>query len=74
MRNLTNNNNGREELIGAVAVALEDFDVNGGVRIHSENWSARTDTPVGKGDHVLVKALEGLTLLVTATEKKENRS
>jgi membrane-bound serine protease (ClpP class) len=65
---------GREELIGAVAVALEDFDVDGSVWIHSENWRAHTDTPVGKGDRVRVKALEGLTLLVTPTEKKENQS
>lgn len=65
---------GREELIGAVAVALEDFDVDGSVWIHSENWRAHTDAPVAKGDRVRVKALEGLTLLVTPTEKKENQS
>ena len=65
---------GREELIGAVAVALEDFDVDGSVRIHSENWRAHSDAPVGKGDRVMVKTLEGLTLLVTPIERKENQS
>jgi len=65
---------GREELIGAEAVALEDFEGDGTVRIHSENWRAHTDAPVGKGDRVMVKALEGLTLLVTPTEKKEKQS
>lgn len=61
---------GREEMIGGVGVALEDFDQTGRIRIHSENWSARTDKPLHKGEKVTVKGMEGLTLLVTPETDK----
>lgn len=62
---------GKEELIGAVGFAVETFDKQGLIRIHSENWRARTDTPLEKGEKALVKAIDGLNLMVTAEKKQE---
>jgi membrane-bound serine protease (ClpP class) len=55
---------GREELIGSVGVALEDFAAGGKIRIRGEIWDARTASPVRKGDSVRVRNVEGLTLWV----------
>ena len=57
---------GVEELLGAAAVALADFDAggSGAVRIHGEVWRARAGVPVHRGDPVRVLALDGLTLQV----------
>jgi membrane-bound serine protease (ClpP class) len=64
---------GPEELIGASATALEDFRTHGRIWIHSESWLARTDKPLLKGQQALVKAVDGLTLVVTPLEtRKEN--
>lgn len=56
---------GAEQLIGATAIALEDFDTNGHVRLHGERWNAVSNTPVKQGDDLEVVRLEGLTLYVT---------
>ncbi|MGM0824965.1 MAG: NfeD family protein [Pseudomonadota bacterium] len=56
---------GIEEMIGASAVALEDFETNGHVRLHSERWNAVSDAPVKKGDELKVVRLEGLTVYVS---------
>jgi membrane-bound serine protease (ClpP class) len=56
---------GREELIGGIGVALEDFDGAGRIRIHSEIWFAHSDAPLRKGQQVRVVDIDGLTLLVT---------
>lgn len=53
---------GAEELIGAVGVALEDFDGQGRIRIHSESWPARSNYPVKSGQRVRVVSMDGLTL------------
>ncbi len=55
---------GREEMIGAAGEALEDFDGSGRVRVHSEMWNARSETPLRRGDRIRVVALEGLSLIV----------
>ncbi|WAK03542.1 NfeD family protein [Methylobacter sp. YRD-M1] len=55
---------GREELIGATGVALEDFTDLGMIRIHSEIWRARSDSPISKKQKVTVTGLDGLILLV----------
>ena len=59
---------GLEELLGAEAVVLEDFDSKGRVNIHSENWSALCNTPLQKGQHVKVTGMKGLTLQVEPLE------
>lgn len=56
---------GAEQLIGATAVALEDFETNGHVRLHGERWNAVSDAPVKQGDELEVVRLEGLTVHVT---------
>ncbi|MGJ0491265.1 NfeD family protein [Methylobacter sp.] len=61
---------GREELIGATGVALEDFTDRGMVRIHSEIWQARSDSPISKKQRVTVTGLDGLTLLISPIKEE----
>lgn len=64
---------GMEELLGSEALVIEDFEQQGRVNIHSENWGALCDTPLHKGQYVKVIGIEGLTLQVEPlnTSKKE---
>lgn len=55
---------GQEEMIGAPAVALEDFDREGQVRAHGERWIAITDAPVKRGQRLRIVSMEGLRLRV----------
>ena len=55
---------GHEQMFGAVATALEDFDSEGAVRVLGERWRARTVVPVRKGQTVRVKRVDGLLLYV----------
>jgi membrane-bound serine protease (ClpP class) len=59
---------GRESMVGAPAVALEDFAEQGQVRAFSEIWQARAARPVHKGDTLRVKAVDGLVLTVETKE------
>ncbi|OLO03519.1 NfeD family protein [Salinicola socius] len=59
---------GREELIGADAVALGDFSAGRGkVLLHGERWRARGEGSIHDGDKLRVTALEGLTVSVEPT-------
>jgi membrane-bound serine protease (ClpP class) len=55
---------GQEELLGATGIVTADFETDGTVRIHSENWRARSNAPVRRGQRVRVQKIDGLTLLV----------
>ncbi|RME34421.1 MAG: nodulation protein NfeD [Gammaproteobacteria bacterium] len=55
---------GREELLGARGVALEDFGGRGRVRVHGETWHALTEHPLRRGQEVRVTGISGLTLRV----------
>lgn len=55
---------GLDELINGEAIVVNDFDQQGLVSIHSENWRASTSTPLQKGQHVRVTGNDGLTLFV----------
>ena len=55
---------GQEEMVGAHAEALGDFDARGQVWVHGERWSAKTSTPVTAGQPLEVVRIEGLTLHV----------
>jgi len=55
---------GKEELLGSIGVALQDFETSGRVRVHSESWRARTGEPVKKGQQVRVVSVDGLSLVV----------
>lgn len=59
---------GREAMLGAAAVALEDFAESGRVRAFSENWQARSPRPVHKGDPLRITGIEGLVLTVEPKE------
>ena len=61
---------GREEMLGALGVALEDFDTDGRVRVHSENWRARSTVPIRAGQTVRVTGLEGLVVDVAPAHDK----
>lgn len=55
---------GREEMIGAIGEALENFKETGRVRVHSEEWQAQSNVALKRGQKVKVVALEGLILKV----------
>jgi membrane-bound serine protease (ClpP class) len=55
---------GRESMLGAAAIALEDFDGQGLVRAFSEIWQARARVHVHKGDRMRVTSVDGLVLTV----------
>jgi membrane-bound serine protease (ClpP class) len=55
---------GREEMLGSVGMALDNFDHDGRIHIHGETWQAKTLAPVRQGDRVRVIAIDGLILHV----------
>ena len=55
---------GVEEMAGAFAEALENFDREGQVRVHGERWTARSKDPVIKGQRLNVTKVDGLVLHV----------
>jgi membrane-bound serine protease (ClpP class) len=59
---------GREQLIGSVGVALEGFEHEGEVFVHSERWHAVTESAVRADQAIVVTGLDGLTLKVRPVE------
>ncbi len=56
-----------------VAVALEDFDGSGKVKIGAEIWNAETrGYKIKKGDEVFIKKIEGLRLIVVPAVRCPN--
>ncbi|MGQ0545511.1 MAG: NfeD family protein [Betaproteobacteria bacterium] len=55
---------GREYLIGASGVALEDFEGEGWARVQGETWRVRSPVPVRRGQALRVTAMQGLILTV----------
>ncbi|ROR32734.1 NfeD family protein [Inmirania thermothiophila] len=55
---------GAEELLGATAEAVEDFEGTGRVRLHGELWQAESPVPVRRGQRLRVTAVEGLRVRV----------
>lgn len=55
---------GQEQLLGAAAEVIRDFEREGVVHLHGENWSAHSDVPLLKGQQVRVKKIDGLVLWV----------
>jgi len=61
---------GREQMIGSVGEALADFENGGGpIHIHGEQWSARCDAMIRRGQAVRVREMDGLILVVEPLEK-----
>lgn len=55
---------GPEQLLQETAVALEDFEHTGMVRLHGEIWRAHSATPVRQGQRLRVLRVTGLTVEV----------
>jgi membrane-bound serine protease (ClpP class) len=57
---------GSEELVGTIAEVREPLDPTGMVFVSGALWDARTDAagPIGVGNRVRVKSVDGLTLEV----------
>lgn len=55
---------GSEELIHSTGEVLESFEQEGWVRVHGEQWRARTRTPLLPGQQIKVTAMRGLLLEV----------
>ena len=53
---------GREEMVGAVAEVVADFEGLGTVHVHGERWQARSDVPLKRGQAVTVTGMHGLVL------------
>ena len=64
---------GREQLIGARGTALQSFQTEGEVFVHSERWCAIAESPLQEKQEIVVTGLDGLTLKVRAarTNKQE---
>jgi membrane-bound serine protease (ClpP class) len=63
---------GKEEMIGAECEVLEAFESQGRVRVHSEIWTARSKSPMKKGEKARVQTMHGLILDVLPETTKEN--
>jgi membrane-bound serine protease (ClpP class) len=53
---------GREQLIGSLGEALEDFSAEGWARVRGEQWRVRSAVPVRRGQRLRVTAMHGLIL------------
>lgn len=63
---------GREEMLGQIGETLEAFSDQGRVRVHSEEWQARTKARLRRGQRIKVVGIEGLMLTVEPTEPEGN--
>jgi membrane-bound serine protease (ClpP class) len=63
---------GQEEMIDSIGEALEDFDQQGRVRVHSEEWHAKARQPLHRGEKIRVTGIEGLVLTVEPLQTEEN--
>lgn len=55
---------GPEALVGELGVAQQEIAPQGQILVHGELWLARAAAPIGTGERVRVRAVDGLTLLV----------
>jgi membrane-bound serine protease (ClpP class) len=53
---------GTEQMLREHAIAIEDFDKTGFVRVHGEIWRATTATPVKEGQRLRIVRMDGLML------------
>lgn len=57
---------GSEEMLGAVAEVVGDFEGRGLVHVHGERWQAESAEPLVRGQRVVVTGRNGLILSVRA--------
>ena len=60
---------GPEEMIDSRAEVIDWSGNRGHVRAHGEVWNARAETTLSPGDTVKIRAIDGLTLMVSAQQK-----
>ncbi len=65
---------GREEMLGAIAEVVADFDGLGLVHVHGERWQARSDAPLRQGERVAVTGMHGLVLDVKPVPQSKEAS
>lgn len=64
---------GAESIVGGIATAVEDFTGDGKVWLEGEAWQAHSALPLNKNQQVVVRAMDGLVLVVEpVTEKGES--
>lgn len=57
---------GREDLEGAEALVLGDFEKEGWARVRGETWHVRSAMPMKEGDRARVVGISGLTLTIVS--------
>jgi membrane-bound serine protease (ClpP class) len=62
---------GREQIIGSIGEATDDFDGRGRIMVHGEIWTAECGQPVQSGDQLRVIEMNGLILTVRPDTDKE---
>jgi len=62
---------GDDALRGSRAKVVDDMQAEGWVFVHGETWLARSETPLHKGQAVLVMARDGLVLSVKPLQEGE---
>lgn len=62
---------GAKTIVGAKAVALESFELEGQVRTQGEIWQARSNIPVEAEQVLKITGTDGLVLLVTPLNSQE---
>lgn len=65
---------GREEMVGAVAEVVADFEGRGTVHVHGERWQARSGVPLERGQRVTVTGMHGLVLDVRPAPPSKEES
>ena len=59
---------GTGSIIGGTGTALESFSGEGKIWLEGEAWAALSSVPISKDQHVRVRAIDGLTLLIEPLE------
>lgn len=61
------------EIIGAVGQVVTALEPTGTVKVKGETWSARADQDLAVGTEIVVRAREGLQLIVEKAKRDETR-
>jgi membrane-bound serine protease (ClpP class) len=61
-------------LVGRSAQVLDWSGTEGHVFVHGERWTARSSEPLSVGQSVEVQRLDGLTLVVTASDPETSHA
>ncbi len=59
---------GRESMVGQWAEAISDIGRTGKISFQGLIWDARAESPVRRGEHVMITGFQGLKALVRKSE------